>query len=118
LARRGYEAVALGDFDAVREFLDPDVKWHAGDPTARGSCANREQALEFIRAARARQGVGELVEVVDAGEQVVVIMRPRTEEGLGARLTANVTTFRNGKAIEIAHYPDPGDALSAVGLDR
>jgi ketosteroid isomerase-like protein len=117
LARRGYEALARGDFDTVREFLDPEVKWHAGDPTAYGSCGNRTQALEFMRAARARQGVGELVDVVDAGEQVVVIMRPPTE-GPEPRLTANVTTFRDGKAIEIVHYPDPEDALTAAGVAR
>lgn len=118
LARRGYEALVRGDFEAVREFLDPDVKWHAGDPTAYGSCGNRTQALEFMRAARARQGVGELVDVIDAGEQVVVIMRPRTEEGPERGLTANVTTFRDGKAIEIVHYPDPDDALAAAGVSR
>ena len=118
LARRGYEAVARGDLDAVRKFLHPDVRWHAGDPTAFGTCSNRTQALEYIRAARARQRVGDLVDVVDAGEQVVVIMRPRTETGPGPRLTANVTTFRDGKAIEIVHYPDPEDALAAAGVSR
>jgi hypothetical protein len=34
LARRGYEAVRSGDFETVREFLDPDVKWHGGDPAS------------------------------------------------------------------------------------
>jgi ketosteroid isomerase-like protein len=118
LARRGYEAVARGDFDAVREFLHPEVRWHAGDPTASGSCANRTQALEYMRSARARQAVGDLVDVLDAGDQVVVIMRRRTETGPGPRLTANVTTFRDGKAIEIVHYPDPEDALAAAGISR
>jgi ketosteroid isomerase-like protein len=118
LARRGYEAVVRGDFDAVREFLDPDVKWHAGDPTAFGSCVNRTQALEYMRSARARQRVGDLVDVLDAGERVVVIMRARSETGPGPRLTANVTTFRDGKAIEIVHYPDPEDALAAAGISR
>jgi ketosteroid isomerase-like protein len=115
-ARRGYEAVARGDFAAVREFLDPDVKWHAGDPTAFGTCQNRTQALEFMRAAQVRRGVGELVEVVDAGDKVVVIMRPAAAEGEPPELTANVTTFRDGKAIEIVHYPDPRNALAAAGV--
>jgi len=67
LARRGYEAALRGDLDAIREFLHPDVKWHGGDPSAAGACQNREQALEFIRRARGRRGIGELVEIVDAG---------------------------------------------------
>ena len=115
LARRGYEAARRGDLDAVREFLDPDVMWHAGDPTAEYACHNREQALEFMRAAGARRSIAELVEVVEAGDKVVVIMR-RGGEGGQPELVANVTTFRDGKAIEMVHYPDPDDALAAAGL--
>ena len=33
-----------------------------------------------------------------------------------ANLTANLTTFRDGKAVEKVHYPSVGDALAAVGL--
>jgi hypothetical protein len=62
--------------------------------------------------------VGDLIDVIDAGEQVVVIMRSRDEKGPGPRLTANVTRFRGGKAIEIVHYPDPEDALAAAGVSR
>lgn len=61
IARRGYEAALRGDLDTIREFLDADVKWHGGDPSAPGACHNREQALEFMRQARVRRRVGELV---------------------------------------------------------
>ena len=115
LARRGYEAARRGDLAAVSEFLDPDVKWHAGDPTAEYACQNRAQAIEFMRRARERAGIGELIEIVDAGEKVVVIMR-RAGEGGEGELIANVTTFRDGKAIEMVHYPDPEDALATVGI--
>jgi len=81
LARRGYEAALCGDLDAILELLDPDVKWHGGDPSAPGACHNRDQALAFMRQARLRGGVGELVEVLDAGDRVVVIMRPPAQEG-------------------------------------
>jgi ketosteroid isomerase-like protein len=114
LARRGYEAALRGDLDAIREFLHPDVKWHGGDPSAPGACQNREQALEFMRRARGRRGIGELVDVVDAGENVVVIMRPLSEDDKSAAPSANLTTFRDGKAIEMVHYPDPKDALAAA----
>ncbi len=76
LARGGYEAALRGDLEVIGELLDPAVQWHGGDPTDPGSCHNREEALEFMRQAFARGGVGELVEVVDAGDSVVVIMRP------------------------------------------
>jgi ketosteroid isomerase-like protein len=116
LARRGYEAALRGDLDAISEFLDVDVKWHGGDPSAPGACHNREQALEFMRQARGRRRVGELVDVVDAGDKVVVIMRPPSEDGEPAALSANLTTFRDGRAIEMVHYPNPEDALAAAGV--
>jgi ketosteroid isomerase-like protein len=115
LARRGYEAALRGDLDAVREFLDPDVKWHGGDPTASGACRNREQAIEFMRQARARRRIGELVDLIDAGDKVVVIMQ-RIGDGGQPEQVANLTTFRDGKAIEMVHYPDPDDARAAAGV--
>jgi ketosteroid isomerase-like protein len=116
LARRGFEAALRGDLDKIRAFLAPDVKWHGGDPSAPGACHNREQALEFMRKARSRRRVGELVDVVDAGDKVVVIMRPPSEHGQVAALSANLTTFRDGKAIEMVHYPNPEDALAAASV--
>jgi ketosteroid isomerase-like protein len=116
LARRGYEAALRGDLDTIREFLDPDVKWHGGDPSAPGACRNREEALAFMGRARTRRPVGELVEIVDAGDKVVVIMRPPPEGDEPAPLIANLTTFRGGKAIEMVHYPNPEDALAAAGV--
>jgi ketosteroid isomerase-like protein len=116
LARRGFDAALRGDVDAIRELLDADVKWHGGDASAPGACLSREQALEFMRQARSRRRVGELVDVVDAGDKVVVIMRPPSEEGEQAALRANLTTFRDGKVIEMVHYPDPQDALAAAGV--
>jgi ketosteroid isomerase-like protein len=114
LARRGYEAVRRGDLETVREFLDPDVKWHGGDPSA--GCQNRRQTIAYM--SRADRGpIGELVDVIDAGDKVVVIMRrPATESGESEELIANVTTFRDGKAIEMVHYPNPDDALAAAGV--
>jgi ketosteroid isomerase-like protein len=114
LARRGYEAALRGDLDVIGELLDPDVTWHGGDPAAPGSCHNRGEALAFMRQAHARGGVGELVDVIDAGDRVVVVMRPPSVDGEPATLSANLTTFRDGKVIEMVHYPSPDDALAAA----
>jgi hypothetical protein len=42
----------------------------------------------------------------------VIMARPA---GGGTELVANVTTFREGKVIEMVHYPNANDALAAVG---
>jgi ketosteroid isomerase-like protein len=97
-----------GDLDAVREFLDPDVKWHGGDPSDSTACQNREQALAAMRQAFARQGVGELVDILGAEEKVVVISRPPSEDGEQAAPVANVTTFRDGRPWTWPRYPALG----------
>lgn len=100
-----------GDLDAIGELLDPEVKWHGGDPSAEGACRNREEALAFMRRARNRNPIGELVDVIDAGDRVVVVIRPAR----GAKLRANLTTFRDGKVIEMISYATPEDAFAAAG---
>jgi ketosteroid isomerase-like protein len=114
VARRGYEAVARGQLDAIRDLLAPDVKWHGGDPSAEGACRNREEALAFMRGAANRGGIGELVDVIDAGDHVVVIMRPRVPGDARPPVRANVTTFRDGKVVEIVAYDSPEAALAAT----
>jgi len=120
LARRGFAAALSGDFDAIADLLDPDVKWHGGDPTAAGSCQNRDQTLTFMRQSRViRSGGFELVEVIGAGDKVVVIIRPPADDDdEPADPVANLTTFRDGKVIEMVHYADPDDALAAAGAVR
>jgi ketosteroid isomerase-like protein len=114
LARRGWEAALRGDLDTLGDLLDPEVKWHAGDPAS--GCLNRAEALEFMRRVRSRAPRAELVDVLDAGEKVVVITRGRDAGDGPAQPSANVTTFRGGKAVEMVHYPNVDDALSAAGL--
>lgn len=109
-ARRGFDAVVSGDYEALREFLDPAVQWHGGDPTAEGACHNSDDVLKFIRLAREQGGVGELVDVIDCGDQVVVVMRPPGE----GELRANLTTFRDGKAVEMVAFFSPEAALAAT----
>ncbi len=112
IARRGFAAVLAGDFDAVTEFLDPDVKWHGGDPDAAGACLGREQALEVIRQAYEQGFAADIVSVIGARDRVIVVMR----QAGGGRTVANLTTFRDGRAVEMVHYPDPDDAFAAAGL--
>ncbi|HWC87842.1 MAG TPA: nuclear transport factor 2 family protein [Solirubrobacteraceae bacterium] len=115
-ARRGYEAARRGDLEAIRELLAPDVKWHGGDPSDPEACRNRGEAIEFMRQAR-RRGPGELVDVIEGvDDKVVLIIRRPPEGGEKAALSANLTTFRDGRAVEMVHYPDVADALAAAGV--
>src|SRR5258707_2003141 len=96
LARRGYEAALRGDLDAIGELLDPDVKWHGGDPSAPGPCRNRDEALAFMRQSEViRGGRFELVDVVGVGDTVAGIMSPPADGDDADPPTANVTALRD-----------------------
>jgi ketosteroid isomerase-like protein len=116
MARRGYQAVVRGDLDVIWSMLAPDVKWHGGDPSDPTACHSRGEVLEVMRQAFGRGGIGELIEIVDAGDKVVVIMRPPAQDGEPVELVANLTTFRDGKVVEMIHFPDPDEALLAADV--
>ena len=115
-ARRGFDAALRGDLDTIGALLDPEVKWHGGDPSAPGSCHNRAEALTFMRQSDLiRGGRVELVDVVGVGDKVVVIMRPLSNDEEPPPVVANLTTFSDGKVVEMVHYPNADDALAAAG---
>lgn len=119
LVRRGWEAALRGDLETLRDLLDPDVKWHGGDPSAAWACRNRDQALAFMGRARGRRPLAdrvELVDVVDAGENVVVVTRRGGSEGDREQLSANLTTFRDGRVVEMVHFANADEAFAAAGL--
>jgi ketosteroid isomerase-like protein len=114
-ARRGFEAALRGDLDAIAQIFDAHVKWHGGDPSGPGACHSRSDALAFMRQSDViRGGRFELVDVVGIGDKVVVIMQPPPDAGEAIPPVANLTTFREGKVVEMVHYPDADDARAAA----
>jgi ketosteroid isomerase-like protein len=117
LARLGYEALRRGDMESIAAMLDENVKWHVGDPMADGACRSRAEALAYMRRPQ-RRGPGELVDVIDAGDRVVVITRGIPEDDDPEALHAQITTFRDGKVIEMVGYPTVEAAFAAAGIER
>jgi ketosteroid isomerase-like protein len=116
IARSAFAAIARGEFDAVAELLDPNVKWHGGNVA--DGCQNRDQALAWMRGRGARHAgpLPELIDVVEAGDRLVVVMQPApSDEDPKPRRTANFATFRDCKVVEMVHYDDAADALAALG---
>jgi ketosteroid isomerase-like protein len=117
LVRTAWEAFADGDLHALSPLLDPEVEWHGGDPSSPYACHNREEVLAFIVKAKERQSregrlAAELVDVTEFGDQVVAVIRPADRDG---ELRANLTTFRDGKVIEMVGFESPEAALAAAG---
>lgn len=117
LAQHGYEALKRGDLEELAAMLDENVKWHAGDPTAEGACRNKQQAVAWL--GRAGRGAPpEVVEMIDAGDSVVVILQPAPIDGQEVPPRAQISTFRDGKVVEMVAYPSVEAALAAAGIGQ
>jgi ketosteroid isomerase-like protein len=125
LARKGYEAFAQRDFDAMLALMDPDIEAHNPPevPEAgvhRGHEAVRrdfEETLDLFEDFSV-----EVEKYFDAGDEVVVFLRyrgrPRGSTADVAAALAHVWTIRAGKAICLRQLFDRAAALKAVGLSE
>jgi ketosteroid isomerase-like protein len=123
--RGGYAALGRGDYEAVRELLDPKVLL---------------QDRPEVPDARTYRGYeGMLVTLRDTGDsfenfrldpeqffehadKIVVILsmtgRGRTSGVPVEERIAHLWTLRDGLAVELRAFTDPADALEAAGLPR
>ena len=127
LIRRGYEAFARGDIEAVVELVDPDVEWHPaiapilGVDTIRGREGMREfftrdlfQGFDEFRA--------EPLSIEDYGEAVLAVVR-YTGRGESSGLEFDQTfftvyRFRDGRIVSMHDFATRPEALEAAGLER
>jgi len=125
LARRGYEALARGDMEAVLELIDPDVEVevHTGRPDLPETDVLRGHA-GFLENLRQLDEVFEDVEVtpeefIEVGEKLVVpIYTAGRGRASGIRVENRVThiwTIRAGKATRFQVFPTTEQALEALG---
>ena len=111
LVRRGFDAVARGDFDEVAELLDPGVRWHgAHAQDAADGCHNRDEALDFIRTALAAGTSVELLDVEPVGDRVVATLRSSERPEPHGELI----TVREQRIAEMVVYETPEAALDAA----
>ncbi|MFL5980247.1 MAG: nuclear transport factor 2 family protein [Gaiellaceae bacterium] len=112
-ARVGLQAWQDGDLSALEELLDPDVEllwWEAGD----WNCHSRDDVLRVL-AQRQREGVNRAqVELIDAGEDVLVSVSHTVYRPDWPDEPATVIRFRGGKAIEMRQFKSREEALTAA----
>jgi len=81
--RATWEASSCDDFEQVEAQFAPDAKWRAVED-GEWNCENRTQILNVMRENRARRVLeGEVEQVVDVGERVVVAFRPARHDPEG-----------------------------------
>jgi uncharacterized protein len=123
VVRRSNMLFNVGDWDAVRELLHPDIEWviareHPDARTLIGHEAVADYRREWQTAVPDLRL--ELDRVLDGGDKVVTIGAAHgTGTGSGADVRvpiAFVFALRDGLIARAEEYLDPDEALKAVGL--
>ena len=121
---RGFnEALARGDVSGMVDFLDPQVEWRApGSVPWGGTFRGHEGFREFLgkvleQPAEFRR---EMLEYLDAGERVVVLLRqmgrPKSGDNEYDVPEAHVWTVRDGKIVAFEGYFDTATVLRTLQL--
>lgn len=121
--RQGYEAFNRGDLDWMVAHLDPEIVWedaaevpgsrtYRGIREVRGYLESFAQQWEEIRF--------EPDEILDVGEQVVVLVRMVARgRASGAQVDARLAhlwELREGRGVSMCTFFDRESALTAAGL--
>jgi ketosteroid isomerase-like protein len=122
--RRAFEAINRRGADAVRDLSDPEVEFHEDPkfPEAEVFRGRDEVVANFREFTASFEHYRfEIEDLRDAGgEKVMAVLRENargTASGVEVeRRSGWVATFRDGKALRMEIYLDPGDAFEAVGL--
>jgi ketosteroid isomerase-like protein len=107
------------DHRTLREHLLEDVTWHPASTGKWNPCTSAEEVVRTLlwraEANRLRPG-----EMIDLGDRVLVQLRGRRLERLGAKgfvpRLFQIIVLRDGKVASIQDYGRREDAYAAAGL--
>jgi ketosteroid isomerase-like protein len=119
LVREAFQAFLRGDFDGLRDLLDPDAQWLWWEPIP-GDCHDRDKILATLRERQQEGVVTALNNIIEGGEKLVVeVTGPRLEDwGLPDGQACMVVTVRDGRIVRIQDHRSRLDALVDAGLAR
>ena len=115
-----YRLARRADHRAVRLHLHEDVTWHPAKEDAWKPCTNADEVVRTLlwrtEANRLRPG-----EMIELGDHVIVQLRGRRLERLGARgfipRLFQIVVVREGKIASIRDFGRREDAHAAAGLE-
>jgi uncharacterized protein len=122
--REFYAALNRNDIPATVNALDPEIEWIEPPEYPKGG-THRGHAAVLEHFTRAREmwaeGRCEPERFIVAGDKIIVFahVRVRLKHEMEWREgdIADVYTFRNGKAIQMRHFPDRLQALEWAGVE-
>jgi ketosteroid isomerase-like protein len=120
IVRQAYGHARRGNRRQLRELIADDATWHPSREGAWNPCTDGDTVVKTLlwrsgRANRLRPG-----ETIELGGLVVIKMRGRRLDRLGARgffpKLFQIVEVREGKIVRIQDYPKREAAMTAAGL--
>ena len=114
-----YELARKAKHAELRTRLEDDITWYPAREGAWKPCTNADQVVRTLlwRADANRLRPGEMI---DLGDRVLVQLRGRRLERLGAKgiipRLFQLVVVRGGRVASMRDYPRRADALAAAGL--
>jgi uncharacterized protein len=124
--RRLYDAYSKGDISVWLQGVDPDIRVYprSEEPDAADEYRGLDGLMEYLANWLGQWDVyeSEPLEMIDAGEHVLVIARERGRvERTALEVVEDFThsfVLRDGKVVEWHMYDSHAKALEAVGLSE
>jgi len=105
LVKKGYEAFARGDVQAVMDLFDDDVEWvQPGRSVVSGTFHGKSEIMEFMSRLAEKAPTVSVKRLIADGDTVVAITEVTLEGETGE--DADVFTLRNGKTIRAEMHGD------------
>lgn len=130
--RAGFQAYDERGLDAVAAPFAPDAEWFA-EESGPWDCHSRQDIMATYQRHLDEGAQGEVAEVVEAGDQVVLGLRvhhPAHDHGEhvhgehdhvghdhGEAFTYHVLTMRDNQIVRMQDHPDRASALHAIGTE-
>jgi ketosteroid isomerase-like protein len=105
LVKKGYEAFAAGDVDAVMSLLDDNIEWvQPGDSTISGTYHGKGEIGEYLSRLAEKSVTVKLNRLLADGDMVVAL----TEVAVGDERCqdADLFTLRDGKTVRVQVHTD------------
>jgi hypothetical protein len=105
LVKKGYEAFAAGDIDAVMNLFDDNIEWvQPGDSAISGTYHGKAELGQFISRLAEKSTTATPHRFLADGDTVVMLGETTADNETSE--AAQVFTLRNGKTVRVQGYAD------------
>lgn len=105
LVKKGYEAFAAGDIEAVLGLFDDNIEWvQPGDTAISGTYHGKAEVLDYIGRLAEKAVAVTLKGLIAEGDTVVALTEVAVGDEQGQ--DADVFTLRDGKTVRVQVHTD------------